>query len=172
MSDGPALELSPTLRAEMERHAEEGYPHEVCGFLIGRVKGDTRTLVAVRRVRNAWEDAPEQRAQLFGRREGGPTSAEWNDASEERRFLVSPEDTLAAMKEARALGEGCDLIGVYHSHPNHPAIPSKFDLDVATPEWSYVIVSVREGQAAEFRSWVLPWGEEAFVEETVRQISG
>ena len=58
-----------------------------------------------------------------------------------------------------------DLVGVYHTHPNHPAVPSDFDRAAAWPEWSYIIVSVREGEVAEFRSWTLV--EEAFEEEMV-----
>ena len=60
---------------------------------------------------------------------------------------------MLAMKRARA--EGLDLVGVYHTHPNHPAVPSEYDRSVAQPEWSYVILSVRPGEVAEVRSWVL-----------------
>jgi proteasome lid subunit RPN8/RPN11 len=151
----------------IQAHSLEGYPLEVCGFLVGGVEGDTRIVREAWPVRNAWEDDPELRAKLFASLEetGAAASAErWEAASEERRFLVSPQDTVNCMKRARAAG--MDLVGLYHTHPNHPAVPSDFDRDVAWPEWSYVIVSVREGRVAEFRSWTLDESG-AFVEEGI-----
>jgi proteasome lid subunit RPN8/RPN11 len=91
------------------------------------------------------------------------TAAAWQAESEERRFLVSPQDMLACMKRAREAR--MDLVGVYHTHPEHPAVPSAFDRDAAWPEWSYVILSVRGGQVAEVRSWVVEGEDGPFVEE-------
>ena len=62
-----------------------------------------------------------------------------------------PLDQLQAMKRARAAG--LDIVGVYHTHPDHPAEPSAYDRDTAAPEWSYVIASVRKGKVADVRSW-------------------
>ena len=87
---------------------------------------------------------------------------------EERRFLISPRDTAACMKRAREAG--MNLVGVYHTHPNHPAVPSDFDRDAAWPEWSYIIVSVRDGRVADFRSWGLTDDGSRFDEEAVTRL--
>jgi proteasome lid subunit RPN8/RPN11 len=89
------------------------------------------------------------------------------DLERRRRFLIGPDDYRQA--EARADATGRTLLGFYHSHPNHPAIPSAFDLDHAWPNLSYVIVSIRDGLADELRSWRLRADRAAFREELVRR---
>jgi proteasome lid subunit RPN8/RPN11 len=83
--------------------------------------------------------------------------------SRHNRFLIHPETVLAAHKEARGLG--LDVVGYYHSHPDHPAQPSEFDREHAWPGLSYVIVAVRNGRAEEARSWRLSDDRERFGEE-------
>jgi len=164
----PTLRLSKSARAAIVAHGEAGYPLEVCGFLAGSAEEDGRTAVEAWLVPNAWEADPEARGQMVRALEaaGGPATADrWESADEGRRFLVDPKDVLAAMKRARA--EGRELIGLYHTHPEHPAVPSDFDRSAAWPEWSYVILSVRGGQAAELRSWSLSSDDGPFVEERV-----
>jgi proteasome lid subunit RPN8/RPN11 len=154
----------------IEGHAREGYPFEICGFLVGLTTEAGRDIREAWPVRNAWEESAELRAEMLAGIEaaGGTAGTDrWEAASEERRFLVSPQDTVRAMKRSR--DAGMDLIGVYHTHPNHPAIPSDFDRDAAWPEWSYVIVSVREGQVADFRSWTLVEDGSRFEEELVER---
>ena len=85
-----------------------------------------------------------------------------------RRFLVSPEDY--RQSEAYARRVGADLLGFYHSHPDHPAEPSQYDLDHAWPNFSYVIVSVQAGQPGDVRSWRLSADRSSFVEETDREV--
>ena len=80
-----------------------------------------------------------------------------------RRFLVRPDDYRAAERQARDAGG--DLLGFYHSHPDHPARPSQYDLDHAWPFFSYVIVSVTAGTAADMTSWRLRDDRSAFDEE-------
>jgi proteasome lid subunit RPN8/RPN11 len=82
-----------------------------------------------------------------------------------RRFLVGPDEYRAA--ERRASDRRLDLIGFYHSHPDHPAVPSAFDLEHAWPNLSYVIVSVLKGQPAEARSWRLRADRSGFDEEQI-----
>ena len=84
-----------------------------------------------------------------------------------RRFFIDAREIMLAMKRAR--GFGWDVIGVYHTHPNHPAVPSVFDRSAASPYWSYVIVSVREGSVAEVRSWVIDGDDGPFVEEQIAE---
>jgi proteasome lid subunit RPN8/RPN11 len=166
------LRIASTAVDVIRKHAEEGYPLEICGFLVGTMEGDVRTVREAWPVRNAWEDDPELRAKLFAAREaaGADVNADrWEDASEERRYLVSPQDILVSMKRSREAG--MDLVGVYHTHPNHPAVPSDFDRDAAWPDWSYVIVSVRSGEVAEFRSWALLDDGSRFDEEQIDETS-
>jgi proteasome lid subunit RPN8/RPN11 len=163
------LEIAAAAVAAIRSHGEEGYPREICGLLVGTIQGDTRHVTEAWPVRNAWEENPEERAALLASVEhaGVATTAdEWDAQGAARRFLIEPRQVLQAMKRARAFG--WDLIGVYHTHPNHPAVPSAFDRSAAAAEWSYVIVSVREGATADFRSWVVD-GEGPFIEEQIRE---
>ena len=122
-------ELSLHLEAGVDRairqHGEETYPHECCGALVGR---DGRTTAAVA-LPNTTEEGPR------------------------RRFLVRPSDYRLAEQRAGELGG--ELLGVYHSHPDHPARPSQYDLDHAWPTFGYVIVAVAAGAAADMTVWFL-----------------
>ena len=136
-------------RSDLEtigRHAAASYPEECCGFLIGRENGEETTLVE--RVVSAGNERQDSR---------------------HNRYLIHPETVLAAHKEARALG--LDVMGYYHSHPDHPARPSEFDREHAWPGLSYVIVSVEQGKIADTRSWRLTEDRERFDEETVEPAS-
>jgi proteasome lid subunit RPN8/RPN11 len=163
------LIISSEAVSTISGHGTEGYPFEICGFLVGLTTEAGREVREAWPVRNAWEADPEARAEMLkGVEASGGTagSDRWESASEARRFLVSPRDTMLSMKRAR--GAGLDLVGVYHTHPNHPAVPSDFDRDAAWPDWSYVIVSVRDGQVADFRSWALVEDGSRFEEEPVK----
>lgn len=162
------VRIADSARDAMREHAEGGYPFEICGLLVGTGDDTSRTVRHAWPVRNAWEEDPALRAQLIESLSGVETTAsaaDWEAYDTSRRFLISPRDVMLAMKRARA--ERLDLIGVYHTHPNHPAVPSEYDRSVAQPEWSYVILSVREGAVAELRSWVLNEDGTAFGEEDV-----
>jgi proteasome lid subunit RPN8/RPN11 len=106
------LSLAAAVEHAIRRHGEETYPHECCGALVGR---DGRVEAAVA-LPNTTDEGPR------------------------RRFLVRPSDYRQAEQRARELGG--ELLGFYHSHPDHPARPSQYDLDHAWPTFSYVIVSV------------------------------
>ena len=173
------LTLEPAAAAAIRSHAVEGYPLEICGFLVGHVQfGDQEDQREAREawpVRNTWEEDPQARTALLASLESSQAdrttnAAGWDQHGAERRFLIAPTDVLAAMK--RATAAGMDLIGVYHTHPNHPAVPSEFDREAASPGWSYVILSVREGEVREFRSWVLSEEDERFYEETIGPMPG
>jgi proteasome lid subunit RPN8/RPN11 len=131
------LALPAGVRDAIRAHGSETYPHECCGALIGR-EG---------RVTNAFA--------LPNTTDEGPR----------RRFLVRPDDYRQA--ERQASESGAELLGFYHSHPDHPARPSQYDLDHAWPFLSYVIVSVRDGVAADMTSWRLREDRSAFDEETL-----
>jgi proteasome lid subunit RPN8/RPN11 len=162
------LVIAPDLRAAIAAHGEAGYPAEICGFLIGRAAGEERRVEQVRPVRNAWEEEAGLRAALLvDRGEDAPSRADWEAASEERRFLIDPRDYAAADRDAQAAG--LEIVGFYHSHPDHPAVPSRFDRDMAMPEQSYVIIAVRARRAAELRSWAIADFDAPFAEEELRE---
>ena len=125
------------------RHASMSYPDECCGVLIGRTLGDT---TVVERLLSADNE---------------------RDDSRHNRYLINPETVLAAHKEARALG--LDVVGYYHSHPDHPARPSEFDREHAWPGMSYLIVSVEKRKVVEARSWRLADDREGYDEEIIDQ---
>jgi len=130
-----ALSLGDGVDAAIRRHGSETYPNECCGALIGK-GGVVREAHALANI---------------------------TDEGPRRRFRVSDKEYLEA--EARAKALGADLLGFYHSHPDHPARPSQYDLDHAWPFFSYVIVSVRGGTPEAMTSWRLREDRSAFDEE-------
>jgi proteasome lid subunit RPN8/RPN11 len=140
------LQLNHTALHRIKLHAMQTYPEECCGVLIGRDDGERKTVCDILEIKNAKE---ENRA---------------------RRFLITPEDYTWAEKRARE--EGVDVMGFYHSHPDHPARPSQFDIDHAMPWCSYVIVSVEAGHAVAVKSWVLLDDHSAFSEEPMEVLEG
>jgi proteasome lid subunit RPN8/RPN11 len=131
------LRLNAQVDAAIRAHGAETYPNECCGALIGRDGVVTETLA----LPNTTEEGPR------------------------RRFKVRPQDYRAA--EGRAAQVGGELVGFYHSHPDHPAKPSQTDLDYAWPFFSYVIVSVREGVSGDMTSWRLRGDRSAFDQESL-----
>ncbi len=125
------------------QHAAATYPDECCGVLIGRILEDS---TVVERLLSADNERGDSR---------------------HNRYLINPETVLAAHKEARALG--LDVVGYYHSHPDHPARPSEFDREHAWPGVSYLIVSVQKGTVADSRSWRLTDDREKFDEEKIEE---
>jgi proteasome lid subunit RPN8/RPN11 len=131
------LHLPEAVASDIRRHGEETYPHECCGALVGR---DGRVAAAVA-LPNMTEEGPR------------------------RRFLVRPSDYQLAERRAGELGG--ELLGFYHSHPDHPARPSQYDLDHAWPTFAYVIVSVASGAAADITVWWLKEDRSTFEEGTL-----
>jgi len=128
------LTLTDAGDAAIRRHGEETYPHECCGALVGREDGVTEVVA----LPNTTEEGPR------------------------RRFLVRPSDYREAEKRASELGG--ELLGFYHSHPDHPARPSQYDLDHAWPTFAYVIVSIAEGQSKDMTVWFLKEDRSSFDE--------
>lgn len=129
MSSAPVLKLSTEIAEKIRRHGAETYPHECCGALLGRDGDASREILALYPLVNRRDDSPRN------------------------RFSVTSEDVLAAEKAARE--KGIDVVGWYHSHPDHPARPSEFDRDHAWPWYSYIIVSVASGTPQDMTSWRL-----------------
>lgn len=140
------VRLSAEHLQQIRGHAEETYPEECCGLLVGRIEDGGRTRVVEDVVRAANTFREDERR---------------------RRMLITPLEYARAERLHAARGLG--VVGNYHSHPEHPAAPSQFDLEhlAPWPTMSYVIVSVRAGRAAELRSWELAEDRSRFDEEEV-----
>ncbi len=119
---------------------QAGYPYETCGILIGEpVEGGIRVYEAI--------EAPNLNKERPG-----------------DRYELDPSAMLAADREARS--QGLEIVGIWHSHPDHPAEPSETDRASAWEGWSYMIVSVTRDSLIEVRSWRLDGGQ--FVEEKIK----
>ena len=119
----------------LRRHGEETYPHECCGVLLGRMDGDERTVTSIARCGNTRADSPHN------------------------RYNIDPRELVRIQRESRERGE--DIVGFYHSHPDHPARWSPTDL--AEAHWigcSYVITSVTKGKADTTNSFELAGNDE------------
>jgi proteasome lid subunit RPN8/RPN11 len=138
-----ALVLAEGIARGIRDHGAKGYPNEACGAILG-LDGDA---------------AREARAlfPLINRRDDSPRN----------RFSVDADDVRLA--ERAAAEQGLELIGWYHSHPDHPARPSEFDRDHAWPWYSYVIVSVAAGHPGDMTSWRLADDRSHFLPEEIAQ---
>lgn len=130
--------------------AERAYPQECCGLLLGRTQGEGKILVEVWETENVWD---EDSIQTFQHRPHEDTSDERGVFTSERRYTIAPDVMLAAQRYAR--DAQLEIIGIYHSHPDCPAVPSECDRQWAWQNYSYVIVSVIAGKSADFQSWQL-----------------
>ena len=140
------LKLSARCLEAIRRHAEREYPRECCGLLVGRIVdgGRTREVSETYEVENVFEEGERH-----------------------HRMAIPPLEYARA--ERLFSGRGLGVVGNYHSHPEHPAEPSRFDLEnlAPWPTMSYVIVSVRAGESKELRSWELAADRSRFDEEQV-----
>lgn len=147
------LTIPKPLFERMTRHLEAGYPYEACGILVGETDHPTnprtRLVHDVVLVANAWEAVNEHESQ-------------------HNRYLISPDEYVRADRAASK--RGWDIVGVFHSHPDHPSQPSEMDRSQAWPGISYVIVSVCDGKATNARSWLLRHERDAFEEEEIRLV--
>jgi proteasome lid subunit RPN8/RPN11 len=122
-------------------HAKETYPEECSGVMVGMDTGEMKVVVDVWRAENTHED------------------------ERSRRFLIDPREYIAF--EKRASERDMDILGVYHSHPDHPAEPSEYDRDHAWPGWSYIIASVSGDEIKDMRSWLLKDDRSGYEEEKI-----
>lgn len=137
------IALAEQQRDEIRRQGETEYPEECCGLLIGRLS----------------EDGSKHVLEVY------PISNAREEEARHNRSLILPEEYMRGERYARS--KGLDIVGNYHSHPDHPAVPSAFDLEHAWPTWSYIIVSVREGRAEDLRSWEMAADRSHFDEEEI-----
>jgi len=133
-----ALTITSGVDSAIRIHGQETYPHECCGALVGR-DGAVTAIVALP---NTTDEGPR------------------------RRFMVRPSDYQLAERRATELGG--ELLGFYHSHPDHPARPSQYDLDHAWPTFAYIIVAVADGSATDMTVWYLQEDRSRFEEGSLK----
>jgi proteasome lid subunit RPN8/RPN11 len=137
------LRLSAAFAEEIRRAGERAYPAECCGVLAGH-PGEVKEVVKLVPATNRRTDDPH-------------------------RYLIAPDDLRRIELELRA--SGLEVLGCYHSHPDHPAAPSAFDTEQAWPWYSYIIVRVDRAAAAELTSWVLADDRSAMSPESIDVLS-
>ena len=135
------IALSDSHILSIRTHAENTYPEECCGLLLGTIANNVKTLVEVCPTTNDWSDQTED------------NSSEKIGLTKRRRYAMSAADMLKGMKDAR--DRNLEIIGIYHSHPDCAAVPSECDRTLAWPQYSYIIVSVQQGRSEDLRSWSL-----------------
>ncbi|MBD2294370.1 M67 family metallopeptidase [Anabaena sphaerica FACHB-251] len=140
----------------IKNHAQKTYPDECCGLILGYISSESKTVVEVIPTENVWNTE----AANFTEDQEGYIST--------RRYAIAPQVLLQTQREAR--NRNLNIIGIYHSHPDYPAIPSECDRLYAWPEYSYVIVSVQNGKACELQSWSLDDNHQ-FQSETIERIN-
>lgn len=139
------LKLSTHYCWAIRAHAESTYPEECCGLLLGKLSQGSKTLVEVIATENTWSAEAAETFSAIGAIALG--------SNQRHHYAIAPEIMLRAQRQAR--DRQLDIIGIYHSHPDHPAIPSEFDRVYAWHQYSYIIVSVQQGKAGAFKCWSL-----------------
>jgi proteasome lid subunit RPN8/RPN11 len=124
------ITIPENILQQIHSHAENAYPEEGAGLMLGSSQGGGRTVKSLLFLDNAREDGARH-----------------------NRYLITAEDMLQGEREAEHLG--LSILGIFHSHPDHPNIPSDFDREYAIPWYSYLITTVQQGQALESRCWRL-----------------
>ncbi|NHZ71613.1 MAG: hypothetical protein GWP17_00800 [Aquificales bacterium] len=139
------LKIPQTLHDQIRAHGAAAYPYEGCGLLLGRSENGRNVVAAIRPMRNVWPHEEEKRV----------------------RFRIDEQEWVQAEMEAMAVD--LDIIGIFHSHPDHPPVASPRDLAWATwPGYSYLITQVLAGEPTFSQSWQLLNGRSEFVEEEIR----
>lgn len=141
------LKLTKQVLEKIQIHGVASYPYEGCGLLIGRVEDGQNIVEAIFPVANRWEKEEEKRY----------------------RFLIHDQDMLQA--ELSAAAQDLDVVGIFHSHPDHP--PDASPRDLAWAAWSgysYLITEIRDQEPVQSRSWNLLIDRSGFEQETVEII--
>ena len=140
------IELTQDIARQISAEGEKAYPNECCGALFGHFLANSDARVtAIFPIVNARESEEQY-----------------------HRFVITADDSLRA--ERAALARDVDVVGYYHSHPDHPAIPSEYDREHALPFYAYVIVAVAQRQAEALTSWRLTQDRLRFLQEDVKTV--
>jgi proteasome lid subunit RPN8/RPN11 len=142
------LKLTATALEKIKAHGRVAYPYEGCGLLLGRAEEGSNMVTAARPLANVWPVEEEKRT----------------------RFRIAENDWRDV--ELEAMLDDLDVVGVFHSHPDHPPVASARDLAwAAWPGISYLITEVRAGEPGASRSWQLKSDRSGFVEEKIEEIT-
>ncbi len=156
-----ALKLRRAHSGQIRGHGAQDYPNECCGILLGRADGGSKEVLQVVPLRNLRRDARQAQELL-------PLDSPGAE-SERNRFLIDPQDQIRVEKDARA--QGREVLGYYHSPPDHPARPSNYDREHAWPWYSSVIVSIEKGEPKELTCWVLTEDRSRFDPEQIDELN-
>jgi proteasome lid subunit RPN8/RPN11 len=137
------IHLAGNQRNEIAAHGERDYPYECCGLLLGSfAAGGVKAISEIYPISNAREEQAKR-----------------------NRFLIRPQELMRGERYAET--KGLDVVGCYHSHPDHPAVPSQYVLEHAWPLYSYIVISVSADTAQDLRSWEMESDRSRFVEEEI-----
>ena len=156
-----AINLTKEHGDSIRAHGVRDYPNECCGILFGRASGTDKQVSEVVALKNLRHDAARAQELL-------PLNDPGRE-SERNRFLIDPLEQLRVEKDART--RKLEVVGYYHSHPDHPARPSNYDRDHAWPWYSYIILSVERGEPKDMTSWVLREDRSQFDAEPVEVLN-
>ncbi|MFN2492248.1 MAG: Mov34/MPN/PAD-1 family protein [Pyrinomonadaceae bacterium] len=135
--------LARSHQEKISAHGERDYPYECCGLLLGTFSVDgSKVVIETYSISNAREEQAKR-----------------------NRFLIRPDELIKGERYAES--KSLEVVGFYHSHPDHSAVPSQYDLDHAWPVYSYIVVSVKSGAADDLRSWEMEPDRSRFHEERV-----
>src|SRR5574341_481045 len=134
------LKIKKNVYDRIIHHVKMSYPHECCGVLVGHVEEETKFALESYPIENLNRDRARD------------------------RYNMDPVGLIKVEKQIAQ--EGLEIVGIYHSHPDHPARPSKTDLEYAWPIYSYIIVAVAQGSQVEARNWCLNGVGSEFLEES------
>lgn len=136
------IHLPPEILEQIQAHGEKAYPEEGAGLMLGHEEDGHKAVKHLLLLENAREEPARH-----------------------NRYLITAEDMLNGELEAQRLG--MSILGIFHSHPDHPNRPSEYDREYAIPWYSYLITSVNQGQAGESRSWRLQDDRDGFDPEQI-----
>ncbi|HET6979159.1 MAG TPA: M67 family metallopeptidase [Pyrinomonadaceae bacterium] len=137
------ISISEQLLAEIRAHGVRDYPYECCGLMLGQFEADAKIVSETYPISNAREESAKR-----------------------NRFLITPEELMRGEKYARS--KQLEVVGFYHSHPDSPAIPSRYDLEHAWPTYSYIIVSTSAERAGDLYSWEQEADRSRFNQEAIK----
>lgn len=140
------IQIPSGLLDQIQTHGENAYPYEGAGLMLGDEKEGTRTVKILLFLDNKREES-----------------------SQHNRYLITAEDMLWGEKEAAR--KDSSILGIFHSHPDHPNLPSEYDREFAIPWYSYLITSVNSAKEAGSRCWRLEDDRESFSEEIIQIIT-
>jgi proteasome lid subunit RPN8/RPN11 len=137
------IEIKEIYVEKIKEHAQKDYPYECCGVILGKFSNGEKSVTEVLEI-----------------------STEREDENKHNRYLIPSSEILKI--ELYAAKKGLDIVGFYHSHPDHPATPSQFDIDHALPVYSYLIVSVYDAKAKDITISVLSNDRTKFEKEFIK----